>query len=387
VNAPRRRRLIAPPRLRTLGDAEQERHASSLELFFDLVLVVAVAQLGEMLKADTSATGFLRYAALFVPVWWAWVGYALYADRFETDDVVYRLLIFSAMLALAAVAVTTPDALSDPGTSAGFAASYVAVRAILVGLYARAFRHEPLARPLAARYLTGFGIGATLWLLSLLVAPPARFALWGAAVLVELATPLLSAEAIRRVPFHRSHLPERMTLFTIIVLGETVLLAVTGVGEHLAATEAVIAAIGFLIAACLWWSYFELVDDAPLQRGYVAWQAFLYGHLAVFAGITATGVGVQLATSSASDSALDAGARWALCGGPAAFYLALGAMTLLTVAGRSLVTWSRLGAGVAALALAALATGVEPLVLEGVLLAVLVGQVAFETGQPPRSKK
>jgi low temperature requirement protein LtrA len=383
----RRRRLISPPRLRTLAEAEQERHASALELFFDLVLVVAVAQLGELLKADTSATGFLRYAALFVPIWWAWVGYALYADRFETDDVVYRLLVFGAMLALAAVAVTTPDALSDPGTSAGFAAGYFAVRAILVGLYARALRSEPVARPLATRYVTGFGIGAALWLASLLVAPPARFALWGAAVLVELATPLLSAAAIRRVPFHRSHLPERMTLFTIIVLGETVLLAVTGVGEHLGATEAAVAAIGFLVAACLWWSYFELVDDAPLQRGAVAWQAFLYGHLAVFAGITAAGVGVQLATREAAQPALDAGARWALCGGPAAFYLALGTMSVVGIGDRSPAAWSRLGAGVAAAALAAFATGVEPLVVEALLLGVLVAQVALETAQPPRSKK
>ena len=77
--------------LRTLTDTES-RHASALELFFDLVLAVAIAALGELLARDTSLRGFLRYGALFVPVWWAWVGYTFYADRFETDGVGRRML-------------------------------------------------------------------------------------------------------------------------------------------------------------------------------------------------------------------------------------------------------------------------------------------------------
>jgi low temperature requirement protein LtrA len=250
-------------------------------------------------------------------------------------------------------------------------------RAILVGLYARAYRHEPVARPLSGRYLSGFAVGVALWLISLLVAPPARFALWAAAMLVELATPLLSASAVGRVPFHASHVPERLALFTIVVLGETVLLAVTGVGD-LAGVHVAVAAIGFLVAACLWWSYFELVEGAPLQRGQVAWQVYLYGHLAIFAGITATGVGVQLAAMTTSGEALEPGPRWALCGGAATFYVAL-----------SLVqpTVLRVASALALVVLAAVTPGARPLLVEAVLLAVLVAHVALETAHPPRSKK
>ena len=149
--------------LRTLTNTES-RHASALELFFDLVLAVAIAALGELLALDTSLRGFLRYGALFVPVWWAWVGYTFYADRFETDDLIYRLLVLLAMLAIAGIALNTSLAFSSLSASRVLAASYVGVRLILLLLYARAYRHEPRARPLCGSYLVGFSIGAAFWL-------------------------------------------------------------------------------------------------------------------------------------------------------------------------------------------------------------------------------
>ena len=97
-----------PPQLRTLAD-EGERHASWLELFFDLVFVVAITELSQYLVADHSAGGFLRFAALFVPVWVAWQGYMAYATRFDTDDLGFRLAYFGAMLAIAAMAVLIGD--------------------------------------------------------------------------------------------------------------------------------------------------------------------------------------------------------------------------------------------------------------------------------------
>jgi hypothetical protein len=79
-----RSRLLAPPRLRTLDDPDEERRATWLERFCALVFVVAVAQLSSALSADRSLEGFLIMCGLFVPVWWAWVGFTFYADRFET---------------------------------------------------------------------------------------------------------------------------------------------------------------------------------------------------------------------------------------------------------------------------------------------------------------
>ena len=261
--------------LRTLTDTES-RHASALELFFDLVLVLAIAALGELLAHDTSLGGFLRYGALFVPVWWAWVGYTFYADRFETDDLIYRLLVLLAMMAIAGIALNTSLAFSSLSASRVLAASYVGVRLILLLLYARAYRHEPRARPLCGSYLVGFSIGAAFWLASVFVDPPVRYELWAAGLVVELATPLLSVSAIKRVPFHASHIPERLGSFTIVVLGETVALTATGVTSRLHPAAALIAAGGFFLAAALWWIYFEFVDDSPMRRGMVAGQTYVY---------------------------------------------------------------------------------------------------------------
>src|ERR671933_171185 len=96
---------LAPPRLRTIEDDESERRATWLELFFDLVFVVAIAQVGQVLAKDTSARGFVHFAVAFIPIWWAWMGFTFYADRFDTDDVVYSVWTIAGMLAVAAFAV------------------------------------------------------------------------------------------------------------------------------------------------------------------------------------------------------------------------------------------------------------------------------------------
>ncbi|MDQ1414108.1 MAG: hypothetical protein QOE07_2696 [Acidimicrobiaceae bacterium] len=374
---------VAPPQLRTLTDAEA-RHASDLELFFDLVLAVAVAALGQALTSNPSLTGFVRFAALFVPVWWAWVGYTFYADRFESDDFIYRLLVLTAMLAIAGVAVNTEAAFVSRSASLRLAASYVTIRLILVVLYLRAYRWEPLARPLCARYALGFSVGAGFWLASLFVNPPGRYWLWVAGLAVELSTPLLSASAITRVPFHASHIPERFGSFTIVVLGETVVLTATGVGGTLHLTAGITAVIGFLIAAAVWWIYFEFVDTSPMRRGLVAGQTYIYGHLVIFMGITATGAGVLLSIRDSGRAAPAAGERAALCGGVAAFLLAIGVIHAVnTRKVRDLATVSRFGIGATALVLAVTGFGLAPVWTAGVLLALLIGHVVVEAwGRP-----
>ena len=108
-----------PPRLRALEDDGDERHATWLELFFDLVFVVAVAQLADGLGEDPSVHGFLVFAGLFVAVWWAWVGYTFYADRFDTDDPPHRILKIAGMFAEPVLASVIPDAFH--GATASFA--------------------------------------------------------------------------------------------------------------------------------------------------------------------------------------------------------------------------------------------------------------------------
>src|SRR5438270_3875425 len=181
---------IVPPRLLTVAEAG-ERHATWLELFFDLVFVVAITELSHELVLNHSAAGFLRFAALFVPVYVAWQGYMAYATRFDTDDLLFRLAYFAAMLAIAAMAVLIHDVARGVHT-AGFAVAYVCLRSFMLALYWRAWRAVPEARPLIRFYGGGYSIGVAIWLLSLAFDTPARYVVWGVALVLELSLPPLS---------------------------------------------------------------------------------------------------------------------------------------------------------------------------------------------------
>jgi low temperature requirement protein LtrA len=365
--------VLRPPRLRSVEDAREERHASWFELFFDLVFVAAVAVLGDLLTANPSSTTFLEFAALFVPVWWAWVGYTFYADRFDTDDLVYRILMMAAMLSVAAVAVNIRD-FSRAGSSA-FVLSYVAMRCVLMILYARAGYHVSAARDLCKWYLCGFALGAALWLFSLLFPSPWRYALWAAGLAVEIGTPLSAARIIARTPIHYSHIPERLGLLTIIVLGETVLSVTSGVAAANWSPKTItIAVMGFAVAACLWWIYFDFVDTGALRRGVWAGQAYLFSHLPLVVGLTAFGAGVELAITRAGDATWAEVTRLDLCGGLVACMASLAILRCAT--GRTAhdrVVVAR--AGVALVALGFLFTGTalsQPVVLAALLAAVIL---------------
>ncbi|MFL6495840.1 MAG: low temperature requirement protein A, partial [Nitrososphaera sp.] len=112
------------------------RHATWLELYYDLVFAVVIFQLANNLEEDFSLYGFLGFFALFVPVWWSWTGAAFYATRFDTDDLGHRVLTLLQMIGAAALAVNVSDGFGN--NSAGFALSYAAVRIILVVEYIRA---------------------------------------------------------------------------------------------------------------------------------------------------------------------------------------------------------------------------------------------------------
>ena len=216
--------------MRSGYDREKERHATWLELFYDLVFVGAVSQLASSLNEDYSPLGVLKFSALFVPVWWAWAGHTFYLTRFDSDDLGRRFLTMIQIVAVASLAVHAPEALGK--TSGGFALSYAAVRFMLVTEYLRAGIDIPHVRVLTNRYCFGFGLAASLWALSALVTTPWRFWVWGLAVIIDFLAPLTAGELHARFPPHLMHLPERFGLFTIIVIGEAVVGVVMGVGKH-----------------------------------------------------------------------------------------------------------------------------------------------------------
>ncbi|MEJ7577849.1 MAG: low temperature requirement protein A [Pyrinomonadaceae bacterium] len=369
--------LLKRPRLRTVENLTEERHASWLELFFDLVFVVAVAQVAHNLSEDLTAQGLLRYGALFALVWWAWVGYSFYSDRFESNDTTYRVLMFAGMLAVTALAVNVHDALGSGARA--FALSYTAVRVVLVVLYLRARKRVPVARDLCTRYSIGFGVGVALWLLSVFVPAPYRFMLWAAGFAVELLTPLFSASVIRRTPYDATHIPERFGLFTIIVLGEAVLAVATGITDaKWQLASSLVAAAGFAIAACLWWIYFDFVEGyALLRRGWLAaGQVYVYGHLPVVLGVTAAGVGVKQAILESGNTALTGGARWTLCGGLALFLLSISAIRI--AARRTHLIRARMVTAGVILFSAFVGAYVAPLLLICVVLGALAAEVGLE---------
>lgn len=366
-----------PPRLRSVEASGEKRGATWLELFFDLVFVVAIAQLAIALGDDASADGFLRFGLLFVPIWWAWTGYTMYADRFDTDDVGFRLLMLAGMLGVAGLAISIPEAFA--GGSSIFAAAYVATRVVLIALYARAARHVPVARALCIVTLAVFVAGTALWLASLLVPAPVRFVFWASALVIEGVTPWLARRAMAGTPVHASHLPERFGLFTVIVLGESVVAVVIGVDAARWDPQSVaVGVLGFAIAASLWWVYFDFADDLDIGRSLQARNAYIYGHLPIAVGLTTVGVGIKKAILAAAEDTLPAAAGWALGGGVALFLLALSLIhgaASASVPGRVLT--ARLSTALFVLALAAVGTLIVPLVLAGLHGAALVSLVAF----------
>src|SRR5215210_5272679 len=183
-----RARLLRPQVLR--DPSEEIRTSTWLELFFDLCFVVAVAALARGLHHHPTWDGALHFAAFFVPVWWAWMGFTWYATAFDNDDVVYRLTLLGAMLCILWLAASI-DGLYK-GETLSFVLAYVAMKLLLVGLYARAWRDATTVRQFAGVYAAGNAVAALIWLSSLLVPVPGTYGVWALALLVELVTPMLA---------------------------------------------------------------------------------------------------------------------------------------------------------------------------------------------------
>jgi hypothetical protein len=202
------------------------RRATWLELFFDLIFVAAVAQVGAPLHANYSFVALARYAFLFFLIWWAWLGHTLYSTRFDTDDSVQRVLTLVQMFTVTVMAANASEALNSR-SAAGFGAAYAVMRIILVLQYVRARRVERSKR-LTNYYAAGFGLAALLWLVAAFLNAPERFWIWGAALAVEIATPIFCADHDHELPPHPEHLPERFGLFTIILMGESLVAIMRG---------------------------------------------------------------------------------------------------------------------------------------------------------------
>ncbi len=345
--------LVRPPQLRT----DDNRSASRLELFFDLAFVLVVAELAIALREDVTPHGFLVFAGLFATVWWSWISSTLYANRFDHDDVVYRLYKLGSMAAVVGLAASASEATGERFTA--FVLCQLVLRSLLLLQYHRAHRHVPEARPITRLYLAGAGAGAVLWAVSLAVPRPAAFALWGAAVLVEALVPLLATRSRSDVPLHVEHLPERFALFVILVLGEPVAGVAHGLYDAKWSAAALpVAVLGFVLAAGLWWSYFDLagarakrlLDEAGESNGATSHDVYVFGHLPLTLALATVGAGLELAVVEAAAGEVPPGTRLLVAGGVAVYLLSASVTTsAMTGDTRRQWWWPVLAAVVAAL--------------------------------------
>lgn len=158
------------------------------------------------------------FAGLFAITWWSWVTTTLYANRFDTNDVLYRVLKLAATFAVAVMAASATTAIGGSGTVA-FGIGYIATRVILAGLYFRAWRHIADVRVTIDLYLAATVISAIIWTISLFMPTPVTYILWAVGIAVEAAAPFAATRWGQNVPLHLDHLPERFGLFVILVLG------------------------------------------------------------------------------------------------------------------------------------------------------------------------
>jgi len=363
------------------------RKVSWLELFYDLVYVATIVQLGNKLSEDVSDLGFLGFVLLFVPIWWVWMGTTFYANRFAADDLAHHLLIFAQIFIVSALAIHVFDGLGE--TSAGFALAYAAARGILVIMYLRAARYVEIARPLARRYAIGFAIAALIWLVSAFVPPPFRFGLWIVGLLVDFGVPL-SPESVRLqklLPPSPHHLPERMGLFTTIVFGESFIKVIGGFSGHeIEFQRVIVALLGLVLVGSLWWVYFENVAERAVNwaRGATLW---IYTHLPLQLALVALAVGiyklVTLHGGHGEESGLPAEYRLLICGSVALALLTTSVIELCMIkgaeerAGRPEFFVHLIGA-IAAVAVGIFGGALDELTVMALLALICFAQVVFD---------
>jgi low temperature requirement protein LtrA len=317
---------LRPPQLRTVM-GEAHRTATWLELFYDLAFVVAVAVLGGRLAVATEWRGVASYTGYFVLLWWLWASHTFYADRYDTDDLAYRIL---ATVQLVAVAFIAASISQGPAMSTlAFAVGYVLAKAALLAMYWRARTHVPETRTLVNGYLVGFTLAAALWFVSIFVPEPGRFVLWAVALAIDLATPYIMRKEQARVPLDVSHLPERFGLFTILVLGESIAATVVGLSGHeWDGASTATAVLAMVLITAVWWLYFDNVEGLVVRRDPTRernWRptVWIYSHFGLAAGLGVVAVGLEHSISEAGHE-LSSFHRWLLVGGVAVVVTFLG---------------------------------------------------------------
>lgn len=376
-------------------DTERAQRVTYVELFFDLVFVFGLTQLGGYLYENQSPLGALEGVIMVCALWWAWVSTTWVTNWLDPVKLPVRI----AVIALAFVAFVMSTAIAEAfGDRAwAFALAYVVLklgRAVFM-VWATA-RHDGQASHDFGNVLVWALPGAGLWVIGAVLPLPLQLPFWAAALGLELTGSILGYPVPRRgrMEIERwdvsgAHIAERTALFVLIALGEGLL--VTGF-EFVAAeasAEGVIAVVGaFVAAAACWWIYFDHgerigsealeASDAP---GRVARTAYSWVHLLIVGGIVLLGVGDKEILGHPHEQSV--AAVVAVLGGPMLFLV--GTVVFRRVLERR---WMRAQlAGIVALAIVAAFTPLlDPLSTASLAALVLVATATGETAERMRRR-
>ncbi|HEY7707815.1 MAG TPA: low temperature requirement protein A, partial [Gaiellaceae bacterium] len=278
----------------------QSERVTPLELFFDLVFVLALTQCTALMATESSWRNLVEGLLVLGVLWWSWVGYAWLTSVVDPEEGGVRLVMFTAIGALLVVALCVPGAFGDDALL--FAVAYGVVRAAHIALFVIASRDDPKFRQSVQALAAGTAIGVGLLIVASGLDGGAQLLVWALALVLDMAGPyFFGAEGWSLE--HPSHFAERHGLILIIALGESIV--AIGVGAGLVVDAGVVAAavLGIAVASALWWLYFDVVallserDLARLpagrERNERARDVYSYIHFPMVAGIVLAALGLK----------------------------------------------------------------------------------------------
>jgi low temperature requirement protein LtrA len=380
------------PRLTTV--LRQTERVTPLELFFDLVFVLALTQCTALMASDPTWTGLATGILVLGVLWWSWVGYAWLTSVVDPEEGSVRLAMFAAMAALLVVALCVPNAFGDDALL--FACAYGAVRAAHIALYLLASRDNRALRQSVLGLAGGSAVGVALLIAASGLDGWEQRSLWALALALDMAEPFFFGASGWSLE-HPSHFAERHGLIIIIALGESIVAIGVGAGSAVDAGVVVAATLGIAVAAALWWLYFDVIallserDLARLppgrERNERARDTYSYLHFPMVAGIVLAALGMKKTLADVGEP-LDAVPAFAMLGGVAIYLLGHVAHRLRNV---RTVNNHRLVCAVVLLLLVPFATAVSALAALATVTAALWILIALEavrfTGSRERARR
>ena len=358
-----------------------EQRVTPLELFFDLVFVFAITQVTGFIAADPTWTRLLEALAILAVLWWAWVSYAWLGNTAGSDEGAMRVVLLAAMGPLLVVSLAVPGAFGDDGLVFGVA--YLGVRVLHLVGYAVLARSDPALRALVTRLASTMVPAASLLVLAGFLDGAPRATCWIAALAVDYGGLALRGTQGWRV--QPAHFAERHGLIIIIALGESIVSLGVGAGDlGLGASVIGSALLGVVVAASLWWAYFDVVALAaehrlqeadPVTQSRLARDSYTYLHFPMVTGIILFALGVKEALLGESHE-LSSVAAVSLCGGVALYLVALSVFKRRNYGSYN---YPRLVAAAVLVALTPLAGTLDAVLALALVAAVTAVLIAYET--------